>query len=93
MSEKRDFSYESLQDPESIGQYLRALADGIAAGHLTLKRDGNEIVLEPRGLLRCRIVGKRKRQRAQLVFKVSWRVDDPSEQLDASTLEISSNPS
>jgi amphi-Trp domain-containing protein len=80
MPGSEDFTYESLQDAEAVAQYLRALADGIAAGALKLRSDGRALELTPNGLLRFRLEGKHGRHRARVVMKVSWRHSaEPSE--------------
>lgn len=84
---RKDFSYESLQDARSIVAYMQALADGLSEGSLVLASNGDELVLEPQGLLRFRVEAKRSSSRERLVLKVSWRSDQAPDE-GAGALEI-----
>lgn len=92
MAEPEEFEYESLQDAESIGGYLHALAEGLARGHLALRSDGKQLVLKPTGLLRVGVQARRSKQRARLVVKVSWRVDRRGAEQQPAPLHITTEP-
>lgn len=68
-----EFKYESLLDTRSVVQHLRAVADGLDDGGLTLTTDGRELVVSPQGLLRFRLEAKRGKHRTRMVMRMSWR--------------------
>ena len=67
-----EFVHESLQDLESIGEYLKAIIQGLETGYLDLSDDGGQLVLHPNGLLGLELRGKRKGNRAKLQIELSW---------------------
>ncbi len=88
MSRSTDrFKHESLEDAESIVAYLQALAEGFAKGSVCLASNGNELRLEPDGLLRMRVEAKRDGDRTKVVMKVSWRNED-ADTLEDEPLEV-----
>lgn len=88
MSRSDTFSHESLQDQESIVAYLRAVADGLAAGRLVLRADDEEVILRPHDLLRLKVEGRSGKHRSGIRVQVSWREDPPTETLDEGELHI-----
>jgi amphi-Trp domain-containing protein len=70
---KTEFEYESLEDPQSIGRYLSALADGFAKGVLAFSDRRGEIALEPRGLVEFEVRVSKKRDRSRLSLSFTWR--------------------
>lgn len=70
-----EFEHESLQDQKSIGDYLRAIVQGLESGHLDLSDDGGQLVLHPSGLLGLELRAKRRGNRAQLEIELSWTED------------------
>lgn len=70
-----EFAHESLQDLKSIGDYLRAIVQGLESGHLDLSDDGGQLVLHPSGLLGLELRAKRRGNRAQLEIELSWTED------------------
>jgi amphi-Trp domain-containing protein len=77
MARTEEFEYESLQDVDAIVGYLNALKEGLEEGRVVLGSNGKELVLSPAGLLRLGVEAKRRKNRSQLVLKVSWREDQP----------------
>jgi amphi-Trp domain-containing protein len=71
--QEREFQHESLQDRESILAYLKALADGFATGALTFTDKDGEISLAPAGLVSLQVRANKKRDRASLSVKLSWK--------------------
>jgi amphi-Trp domain-containing protein len=67
-----EFKHESLQDLQSIGQYLKAITDGLAAGRVELSDDNGQQVLFPAGLISLELSAKRRGNRAKLHLKLSW---------------------
>jgi amphi-Trp domain-containing protein len=70
-----EFQHESLQDLKSIGEYLRAIVEGLESGHLDLSDDGGQLVLHPTGLIGLELRAKRKGNRAKLELELSWSED------------------
>ncbi len=77
---KAQFKHDSIQDRESIVEYLTALTEGIAAGSLDLRSDSGEINLTPKGLLRFRVEARRGVYRTGLILKISWRKEVPDDE-------------
>ncbi|MGE4504929.1 MAG: amphi-Trp domain-containing protein [Desulfovibrionaceae bacterium] len=72
MAEEK-FYFDSLQDAESIRQFLEALTEGFAKGELSLASNGDQIVLHPKGLLSFSVKAKRKRGGSKLNIRVAWK--------------------
>ena len=68
-----DFSHESLQDAESIVEYIEALAQGFASGRLLFSSGKKEIQLRPSGLLELSVRAKRKDGTTRISVEVSWK--------------------
>lgn len=74
-----EFKHESLQDGQTIHQYLEALAAGFQNARLELNSDGDGIVLHPDGLLKLTVKAKRKGDRCKLHLRLNWREKGPEE--------------
>jgi amphi-Trp domain-containing protein len=72
-SDDREFAHESLQDRETIVKYLGAIAEGLEKGRLLLATNGEQFALETPVLLRFDVQAKQKRDRAQLMLRLSWK--------------------
>jgi amphi-Trp domain-containing protein len=70
-----EFQHESLQDLKSIGEYLRAIIEGLESGYLDLSDDGGQLLLHPNGLLGLELRAKRRGNRAKLEIELSWTED------------------
>jgi amphi-Trp domain-containing protein len=68
-----EFEHESLQDTESIGKYLEALATGFRSGALQFSSGKKAIRLSPTGLLELALKVKRKSGEARLHLQVNWK--------------------
>jgi amphi-Trp domain-containing protein len=67
-----EFKHESLQDLRSIGQYLKAITEGLESGRVELSDDNGQLALFPAGLLNLELSAKRRGNRAKLQFKLTW---------------------
>ncbi len=67
-----EFRHESLQDLKSIGEYLRALLEGVEAGRLDLSDDRGQLALHPSGLVGLELRAERHGSHARLVLELSW---------------------
>jgi amphi-Trp domain-containing protein len=76
MGRRYDFKYQSLQDTETIVQYLEALADGLRKGDLTLAKEDRAINLKPHGLIRLGIAAGTGDLRSRILIQLSWRNAD-----------------
>lgn len=72
MSEEK-FVFDSLQDSETIKDFLGSLTDGFEKGCITLSTNGDEIELNPQGLLNFMVKAKKKGSTNKLSIKVAWK--------------------
>ncbi|GAB7023119.1 amphi-Trp domain-containing protein [Salidesulfovibrio brasiliensis] len=72
MSEEK-FLFDSLQDCESIGDFLGSLTEGFRKGDIALATNGDEIVLRPEGLLNFTVKAKKKGNENKLSIKINWK--------------------
>ena len=87
-SSKREFDHDALHSSGMLAAYLRALADGIEAGHVTLTDDQGQLDLIPQGLIRLRLRAAQKSDRVRVGVTLSWNRNHESSD-DASSLRIS----
>jgi amphi-Trp domain-containing protein len=86
-----EFKHESLQDLKSIGQYLRALTEGVEAGRIELADEDGQLVLHPSGLLNLELRASRRGNRAKLQLKLTWTEEKPKSK--AQSLQVRSESS
>jgi amphi-Trp domain-containing protein len=72
MAEEK-FVFDSLQDCETIKNFLEALIEGFEKHSIDLSTNGNEIHLEPQGLLNFTVKAKKKGTENKLSIKVTWK--------------------
>lgn len=87
MEKESRFKYESVQDTETLGRYLRALTAGFAAGDIRFASRDGEVAMHPQGLIGFTVEAKSTGGRLKLHLKFSWREDD-QDQPGNDTLEI-----
>lgn len=78
-----NFSYDALQDGQTIAKYFQILAEGMASGQLSFGEAGTEFILEPRGLLHFKTEADTRLERCELRVTVIWKKNDerkPQEQ-------------
>lgn len=75
---KEEFSFDSLQDCETIKSFLESLVDGFEKGRIILSTNGDEIMLMPKGLLNFSVKAKRKSDGSKMSIKIAWK-EAPSE--------------
>lgn len=79
---KRVFEHDSLEDVESLVQYLKAVVNGFEEGKLRVTGGNESIELEPNGLVRFEVRASQKEERARLSLRFTWkprRPEDPGE--------------
>ncbi|MCM0756440.1 amphi-Trp domain-containing protein [Desulfovibrio aminophilus] len=67
------FTFESLQDPRTIRDYLQSVIDGIDKGRVILSTEDQEIVLHPASLLKFTVKAKKKSDGGKLNLAISWK--------------------
>lgn len=73
---KNSFRHESLQDVRGVQELLKAITRGIGRGRVTFSDDGNEIVLEPQGLVNLKVTARKDEGRHRLDLRVTWQVEE-----------------
>jgi amphi-Trp domain-containing protein len=72
MAEEK-FVFDSLQDCESIKDFLQSLVEGFGKHSIDLSTNGDEIHLAPQGLLNFTVKAKKKGTENKISIKVSWK--------------------
>lgn len=89
MVTKNEFQHESVQDNETISQYLKALMDGFATRQIMFDTSEKQMVLHPNNLIEFEIKAKQKNGKNKVSLKFAWK-DVPIDQQEGKSLEISS---
>ncbi len=89
MSHDQKFSHESIQDGQSIKQFLQALEDGLERGSFHLSNNSESIDLLPQGLLKFSIKAKKKDDVNRISLKIEWKDDRSSELISTAPVNIS----
>lgn len=71
----KSFKHHSLEDRESLVQYLQSLTQAIKNGQLALSSGEKTLQLQPDGLIQFRLEAKRGSHRHRLHLRMSWRSD------------------
>jgi len=90
MTQLEDFSYDSVQDVQTIKDFLKALLDGIEKGRIMLRVADDEIVLHPSDLITFSVEAKRRVEASELSLRLSWKEASPLSKFGASDLNITS---
>lgn len=88
MSEEK-FVFDSLQDSETIKDFLASLTDGFDKESITLSTNGDVIELAPHGLLSFMVKAKKKGAQNKLSIKVSWKDNDKDKKAKDGALKVS----
>ncbi len=81
------FEHESLQDKESVVNYLNALAEGIAKGEILISDDDDTQILNPQNLALMSIRAKKSKNEQSLRLKLEWKQEN-DEDVDNTPLFI-----
>ena len=73
MKDDARFRHESLQDPQSIKELLKALTNGLGRGEITLQDDNGSLTMHPSGLLHLRITASVDDERNRLDIRIRWQ--------------------
>lgn len=90
MTVEKKFLFESLQDSETIGNFLKSLITGFESGKINLSTNGDEIQLTPHGLLNFAVKAKTKGESNKITIKIEWKETEASEEVSTKTLNINS---
>ena len=70
---EENFFFESVQDTETIRDFLQSLLEGIENGQVKLSTNGDQIVLKPASLLKFEVKARKKAEKTKLNIKISWK--------------------
>ena len=73
MAEKQSFEHESVQDNETVTQYLKALIEGFESGKVVFISEKRQLVMQPNNLLEFTIKAKKKGEKNKIVLKFAWK--------------------
>ncbi|QPJ62469.1 MAG: amphi-Trp domain-containing protein [Candidatus Nitronauta litoralis] len=83
-----EFRHESLQDTESIRNYLQALLDGFENGRILFGTRKKKLILEPNGLLNLAVKARRKNKEVRISVKINWKEEKDGKDAGKDLLEI-----
>lgn len=66
------FEHESLQDKESIINYLNALADGIKKGEVIFSDEEERLEIQPEKIGQFRVRASQTKKTQEIRLKLSW---------------------
>ncbi|MEA2085313.1 MAG: amphi-Trp domain-containing protein [Thermodesulfobacteriota bacterium] len=84
------FSYESIQDIESVKRYFNSLLESMENRRIVLKSEDKEIVLEIDQLFRFAVRARKKGRENKLSIKMSWTSNGEGKDSDTKTMTIGS---
>ncbi|WP_130536770.1 amphi-Trp domain-containing protein [Thiomicrorhabdus indica] len=67
------FEHESLQDKESVVNYLNALSEGIVKGEILISDEEDTQILNPQNLTLMSIRAKKGKNEQSLRLKLEWK--------------------
>lgn len=73
MANEKKFTFESIQDNQTIKDFLGALVEGFEKGRIVLSTDADEIIMNPCGLLNFVVKAKKKGGESKISIKVGWK--------------------
>ncbi|MBO1923093.1 amphi-Trp domain-containing protein [Thiomicrorhabdus sp. 6S3-12] len=82
------FEHESLQDKESVVNYLKALSKGIEKGEILLSDDEDTQILNTSELTQMSIKASKTKKEQSLRIKLSWTNDTDDDDPDNAPLFI-----
>ena len=73
MKQNSRFTYESLQDQDSIKDLLKAISSGISKGRIVLEDEDGVLTMEPEGLLHLKVTASQEDERNRLNIRITWQ--------------------
>ncbi len=80
MSVISEFKHETLQDTDSITEYLKVITEGFESGEIVFKNDKEQILLHPDGMIELEIKAKKKDKKVKLSLKLKWKEKTSAEE-------------
>jgi amphi-Trp domain-containing protein len=65
--------HDAMHEPAQIARYLRAIADGLEAGRISLRSGERVLELHPGNLCTFELRSTLERQRVKLQLQLGWR--------------------
>lgn len=84
------FSYDSIQDIESVKRYFNSLLEAIENRRIVLKSENKEIILKIDELFNFTVRANKKGRENKLSIKMSWTSKDDWTDKDTKTMTIGS---
>jgi amphi-Trp domain-containing protein len=75
-----------MQDVETIRTFLESLTNGFQNRQIVLTSEQDELILNPKNLVKFKIAAKKKKDKAKVEIKISWK--NGSAEVDGRTLTI-----
>jgi len=67
------FRYDTLQDRETVVAYLENLTEGFRQGCMAISHKGEELLLEPQGLVGFVLEARASDDERRLTIKLRWK--------------------
>lgn len=80
------FKYKSLQDQDSVVNYLKDIMNGFDQNHLVLGNGRDKFVIEPHGLIKLDVNAKRTKKKTKITIRLTW-TEDTGEKQSTSSVE------
>lgn len=88
MGYDQKFVFESMQDAESIRQYLEAVMEGLGKGRLVVATGKEQFVMQPSELLTFTVKARKRGGAGRLSLTISWRCPEEDAPKAGETLRI-----
>lgn len=73
------FEHESLQDQDSLINYLKAISDGFKKGRIQFSDEDDDMTLTPEKMANLRIRAVKSKKSQELRIKISWSSDQDTD--------------
>ena len=86
MPDMDKFEYESIEDRQSIRNYLKTLVEGLEKRRIVFADEKDNVMLIPAELIRFSIKSRKKSGKSKLTIKLAWNdstIEQSSEKCDA----------
>jgi amphi-Trp domain-containing protein len=90
MSSDESFNYESIQDVDTIREFILSLVNGLESGSMNLSSNGDRIELHPSGMLKFSVKAKRKGQTGKVTVRISWKEKPDDRSLSDEPIKVNS---
>ncbi len=75
MKQHTRFVHESLQDMDSIEDFLKSISKAFGSGELVLEDEDGQLSIKPGGLLHLKITASEEDDRNRLNIRITWQND------------------